>query len=50
VVALFRRVGLIDDVAVLGQIGIPVVGFGADKAVVAVETLRERPELSAGAL
>ena len=43
VVALLRRLGLLDLVVVVGQLRIPLVGFAAQEAVVALEAAPERP-------
>ena len=49
VIAVLRPVGLVDEVVVLDEVRIPLVGFAADEAVEAVEALVERPVLLARA-
>jgi hypothetical protein len=49
VIALLGRVRRFDRTVVLDQVGIPVVGFAANEAVVAVEAHAQRPALLAGA-
>jgi hypothetical protein len=43
VIAVLGRVGLVDVVVVLRQVGIPLVGLAADEAVEAVVAQPERP-------
>ncbi len=43
VVALLRRLGLLDLVVVVGQLRIPLVGFAAQEAVETLEAAPERP-------
>ena len=43
VIPLFGRIRLIDEPVVLGQVGIPLVGFAAEEAVEPVEALLQRP-------
>ena len=53
VVALFRSIlrwtaGLLDRVVIVDQVGIPVVGLGAQEAVEALEAASHRPVALAG--
>src|SRR5262245_60609552 len=48
-VALFGRIGLLDETIVFDKVGIPVVGLAAEEAVVAIEPFLERPLAAAGA-
>jgi hypothetical protein len=43
VVALLRRPGRVDGVVVVDQVGIPLVGLGAQEAVPALEAAAARP-------
>ena len=50
VVALLRRGRRLDEVVVLDEVRIPLVGLAADEPVVALEPLAERPRLAVAAL
>lgn len=49
VIAVFRTVGRLDEVIVLDQVGIPVVGLATEEAIEAVEALLGGPHLAAAA-
>src|SRR5688572_12481141 len=49
VIALFGAVLLIDEPVVFCQVGIPLVGFAAEKSVIAVKAFLERPLFATGA-
>ena len=49
VIPLFRRRRLIDELVVLHQIGIPVVGLAAEEPIEPIEPLLERPLRPTGA-
>jgi hypothetical protein len=50
VVALLRCGWRLDEVVVLDEVGIPLVGLAAYKSIVTLEPLAERPTLAVAAL
>ena len=49
VIPLFRAVRLVDELVVVNQVGIPLVGLAAEETVEAIEALLQRPLLARGA-
>jgi hypothetical protein len=43
VVAIFRAVGLLYELVIFDEVGIPVIGLAAEEAIESVEALREGP-------
>src|SRR5262245_7304868 len=43
VIALLGAAGLLDELVVLDEVRVPLIGLAAEKAVIAVETLLQRP-------
>ena len=49
VIALLGAVRLVDELVVVDEVGIPLVGLAAEEAVEAIEALLQRPLLAGGA-